>query len=158
MRVIDYTWTCYCPEKNFYMLVLILIFFRSSNQPVCSFLVWSISGYPILSMAVISQDLATVQKIYQLHRRLGVHVDDVTNEEGITPYMEAVRRDYTEIAEFLRNVGKASPLRVSHNGQTVAEVTAEFQKDKNDRIEAKIREMRMINPPRYRYNNTEYWS
>ena len=109
-------------------------------------------------MAVISQDLATVQKIYQLHRRLGVHVDDVTNEEGITPYMEAVRRDYTEIAEFLRIVGKASPLRVSHNGRTVAEVTAEFQKDKNDRIEAKIREMRMINPPRYRYNNTEYWS
>ena len=110
----------------------------------------SSEGYPLLSMAVISGSLVCVELIYDLHKKLGIHVDDVANDKNVTPFMEAKRRDNQMIAQFLQNVARASSLRVDSDGKSITELTQEFRKKQEEVIERRFNEMRLINPPRFR--------
>ena len=102
-------------------------------------------------MAVISGNFTCVQQIYDIHKKFGIHVDDVANDKNVTPYMEAKRRGQQLIAQFLADVGRASPLRVDSDGKSVNELTREFHKNQEEMIQHRFNERMLINPPRFRY-------
>ena len=60
-----------------------------------------------LMHAVRAESEEMVREILKVHAKFGISVD-VQNKDGLTPYAEAVRLDFPEIAKLLQEEGKAS--------------------------------------------------
>jgi len=65
------------------------------------------NGDAPLTHAVRMGNLELVQRLIKIHLKFGLSVD-LQNREGLSPYAEAIKLNFTDIAELLKTEGKAS--------------------------------------------------